>query len=299
MNMKLSTLAAALLVGASLAGCKFPFQQAQATASTPLIRVSVPALPIIEDAVMSLSPTFQGKRNQQFMPLICGMARGQVTQEQVNAQLAGMGLDSSRIPRQSQDATALLVNGDRAGQATACAAYQATDVLQAISPGPFLKNAPAGKAEEKDAGKAPGAPQFDGQALSSVLPIKIAQARANADVFALIAQDLQGRPGLSMAQYQERARELFSRLAPTYLARVPAKMPPADTRYQLLAFDAGRLDFTGNTGIHFDYSADQGLTLWQKGVLWYGKGQLLGNDYRVQAAYFQPEVAQLLSAAKK
>lgn len=293
--MKLKTLVAALLVGTSLAGCKFPTQQAQVRAATPLNWVSIPALPIIEEAAMSLAPTFQGKRTDQFMPQICGMARGQLSQEQVNAQLAKMGIDSTRIPRQSQDATALLVNGDQAAQATACAAYQATDVLLAANPQAFLKPAPVAKDKASEAPQ----PQLDDQALASVLPIKVAQARVNADVFALIAKNLQRTPGLSVAEYRERARDLFSRLAPTYLARVPAQMPPASAHYRMNGIDAGRLDFSSSVGTHFDYSVDQGLVLTQNGVLWYGKGQLLGQDYRLQAAYFQPEVAQLLSAAKK
>lgn len=295
--MKLKTLAAALLIGSSLVGCEFPAQQSQAKAASPLNWVSVPALPIIEDAVMSLAPTFQGKRTEQFMPQICGMARGQLSQEQVNTQLTQMGIDVSRIPRQSQDATALLVNRDRAAQATACAAYQATSVLMAVDARAFLKPAPA--TGEKAAEKTPAQPQLDERALASVLPIKVAQARANADIFALIAENLQRTPGQSLAEYRERARDLFSRLAPTYLARVPAKLPPADASYQMVGLQNGRLDFTSNAGIHFDYAVDQGLVLTQNGVLWYGKGQLLGRDYRLQAAYFQPEVAQLLSAAKQ
>lgn len=298
--MKLKPLLAALLIGTSLAGCKFPAQQSQAKAPTPLTWLSVPALPIIEDATMSLAPTFQGKRTEQFMPQICGMARGELSQAEVNAQLAKMGIDSTRIPRQSQDATALLVNGDRAGQATACAAYQATDVLMAVNLGAFLKASPA--PDEKSAEKAPKQPQqpqLDDNALASVLPIKIAQARVNADIFALIARNLQRTPGLSVAEYRERARDLFGRLAPTYLARVPAKMPPATTRYQLVGLDDGHLNFTSNIGTHFDYSIDNGLVLSQNGVTWYGKGQLLGQDYRLQVGYFPPEVAALLSAAKK
>ncbi|MGC4011732.1 MAG: hypothetical protein QM805_23720 [Pseudomonas sp.] len=293
--MKLKTLVAALLIGAGLAGCEFPAQQSQAKAATPQNWVSLPALPFIEDAVRSLSPTFQGRRTEQFMPQICGMARGQISQEQVNAQLAAMGVDSTRIPRQSRDASALLVNGDRAAQATACAAYQATDVLMAVEAKDFLKPAPAAKDK-------PGemtAQQLDDQALASVLPIKVAQARANADVFALIAGNLQRTPGLSVEQYRERARDLFSRLAPSYLARVPAKMPPVNSGYKVLGFDNGRLDFTSDIGLHFDFSTDKGLVLTQNGVHWYGKGQLLGQDYRVQVAYFQPDVAQLLSTAKK
>ncbi|MDH1013070.1 hypothetical protein N5J43_30115 [Pseudomonas nicosulfuronedens] len=204
--MKLKTLAAALLIGSSLVGCEFPAQQSQAKAASPLNWVSVPALPIIEDAVMSLAPTFQGKRTEQFMPQICGMARGQLSQEQVNTQLTQMGIDVSRIPRQSQDATALLVNRDRAAQATACAAYQATSVLMAVDARAFLKPAPA--TGEKAAEKTPAQPQLDERALASVLPIKVAQARANADIFALIAENLQRTPGQSLAEYRERARSV-------------------------------------------------------------------------------------------
>lgn len=295
--MKLKPLLAALLIGASLAGCEFPAQQSQAKAPIPLNWVSVPALPIIEDAAMSLAPTFQGKRTEQFMPQICGMARGELTQEQVNDQLAKMGIDSTRIPRQSQDATALLVNGDRAAQATACAAYQATDVLMAVNAKAFLKAVPA--PGDKSAEKAPSQLQLDDKALAGLLPIKVAQARSNADIFALIAENLQRTPGLSVTEYRERARELFGRLAPAYIARVPAKMPPANTGYQLIRLDDGRLDFSSNIGVRFDYSTGDGLVLTQNGVVWYGKGQLLGQDYRLQAAYFPPEVATLLSAAKK
>lgn len=294
--MKLKPLLAALLIGASLAGCEFPAQQSQAKAPTPLNWVSVPALPIIEEAAMSLAPTFQGKRTGQFMPQICGMARGELSQEQVNEQLTKMGIDSTRLPRQSQDATALLVNGDRAAQATACAAYQATDVLMAVNPRDFLKASSA--TAEKVTEQTPAPQQFDSDGLTKVLPIKVAQARVNADVFALIAQDLQRKPGLSVAEYRERASELFGRLAPTYLARVPTKLPPANTSYQLIGLGNNRLDFS-SIGVHFDYSTDNGLVLTQNGVVWYGKGQLLGQDYRLQAAYFPPEVATLLGAAKK
>ncbi|MBD9505102.1 hypothetical protein IB256_30250 [Pseudomonas sp. PDM17] len=295
--MKLKILSVALLISAGLAGCDLPSLSPQAKSATPAGWVSLPALPVIEDAVMSLSPTFQGKRTQQFMSQICGMARGQLNQVQVNAALASMGIDSARLPRQSQDATALLVNGDRAAQASACAAYQATDVLMAANPKDFLKAAPA--TAEKAADNAPVAQQLDNDGLTRVLPIKIAQARANADVFALIAQDLQRKPGLSVAEYSERARVLFGRLAPTYLARVPAKLPPVNTSYQLIGLGDNRLEFSTNIGLHYDFSAGRGLTLTQNGVLWYGKGQLLGQDYRLKAAYFQPEVAELMGASKQ
>ncbi|MCP1626461.1 hypothetical protein [Pseudomonas nitroreducens] len=298
--MRLKALSAALLIGATLAGCNFPSQVPQAKATTPVNWVKVPTLLFIEDAVLSLSPSFQGKRAMEFMPLICGLARGEVSQIQVNARLAGMGINVDRIPRQSQDASALLVNTDRAAQATACAAFQAAAVLTAADPQEFYKAAPsAGKSADKATEESPAARQLDTQLLSRMLPIRIAQSRANAEVFALIARDLQGKPGLSPSQYQERARELFGRLAPSYLALVPARMPGADAKFQLLHADADRLEFISNTGVHYDFSVDKGLVLTQKGVLWYGRGKLLGNDYRVPVAYFQPQVAQLLNAAKR
>ncbi|MDN6859904.1 hypothetical protein QO207_25225 [Pseudomonas sp. CAN2814] len=300
--MKLKHLAIALLVGSTLAGCEFPLQQARPRAPVPQNWVSVPALPVIEEAVLSLAPTFQGQRSGALMAQICGLARGDLKQDQVNAQLAGMGIDSARLPRQSKDATALLVNGDRAAQATACAAYQATDVLLAFNPKPYLKAVPQSDEKGKDkVAEKPVQPtlQVDDKKLGSVLPIRIAQARTNADVFALIAENLQRKPGLDVDAYREQARELFSRLAPTYIARVPANLPSASANYLVTGMGEGRLEFSSTTGVRFDLSLDKGLTLTQNGVLWYGNGQLLGHQYRLRTAYFQPEVAQLLNVPQK
>lgn len=288
--MKLKVLVVSLLVGAGLAGCEVPSQQS----STPANWVSVPALPIVQDAVMSLAPTFNGKRNPVLMGQVCSLARGQASQDQVNAQLAKLGIDASKLPQQSGDAVALLVNGDRAAQATACAAYQATTVLSPVDTRDFLQSAPA-DGDAKDTDKT----QIDHERLARTMPFRIAQARANADVFALIVGQLQRTPGLSVMEYRQRASQLFSKLAPTYLERVQQQMPPASANYRLTRFEDGDLAFSNDVGTRFDYSIDNGLVLTQNGQLWYGKGRLLGRDYRLQTAYFKPEVGQLLATPKQ
>lgn len=290
--MKLKTLVVSLVLGTGLAGCDLPSQPIHAPANW----ISVPALPIIQDAVISLAPTFNGQRNPLLIGQVCALAREQVSQDQVNAQLAKLGIDASKLPQKSADAVALLVNGDPAAQATACAAYQASAVLSPINPGDFLKPEVADEAA-KTAGKS-STLQVDNARLAKVMPIRIAQARATTDVFALIASQLQQTPGLSVAEYRDKARQLFGQLAPTYLERVQQQMPPAGAKYQLLRMDDEHFAFSNDVGTGYDYSVGNGLVLTQNGQLWYGKGRLLDNVYRLQSAYFKEEVAQLLAPAK-
>lgn len=281
-------LGPALLIASVLAGCKD-----ESPSSTPRSWVSVPALPLIQEAVFSLVPTFQGQRSAVLMGPICSMARGQASQAQVNAQLAQLGVDATKLPQQSDDATALLVNGDKPGQATACAAFLATSVLLPADNNEFL----AADAT-LEPGKAAHVSQIDQARLRRVLPIKVARARANADVFALIAVQLQRHPGLSMDAAKVEARSLFARLAPVYLERIGQQNPPSTARYAMLRLDTGGFAFSNDAGTRFDYSPENGLVLLQNGQLWYGRGQLLGQDMRLQLAYFGANVETLLTPAK-
>lgn len=330
----LSLIAAAALGLLALAGCKEDKAPASAPAMLPVLPatppkadsavhrnwISIPALPVIQDAVFSLSPTFDGQRNPALMAQICGLARGELKQEQVTEFLRQNNVEVEKLPKQG-DPLALLVNGDKAGQVTACAAYLSTSVLSAIDLSEFTSRteapaqAPAEdepvkgktKGKEKAAAKPkvevahkPSEPQLqvDKAALSVVLPVKLALARANADVFALIAAELQRRPGLSVAEYREQARQMFVKLAPVYLERIKAQLPQANTQYRLLRFDADLFAFSSTTGSLFEFSGG-GLTLLQNSVIWYGQGKLLGQEYPLQVAYFDPSVDSLLAPAKQ
>lgn len=308
MNTK-SLLAPMILLLMSLAGCDI--HQAPSVATAPQRNlVSIPALPIIQESVFALSPTFGGQRNTEAMTQVCGLARGELKQEQVDAFLKQQKLDPAKLPKQG-NSLSLLVNGDKAAQATACAAYLATTVLSPVDAGEFMRSVvpPAAQSElASEDGKGKGAEnpgnkatnnaaqpmlQIDSKSLALVLPIKLAEARVNADVFALIAAELQRHPGLTVDQYRELSQQLFSRLAPVYLERVKTQMPSANAAFKLIALDADRFAFTSSTGNVFEFGID-GLVLRQNGVVWYGQGKLLGMDYPLQVAYFPEEVKKLL-----
>lgn len=288
MNARNLLAPAAVLIILVLAGCK-----GESSADAPRHWVSVPALPVIQEAVFNLAPSFEGQRSPVLMSAVCSLAQGNASQEQVNAQLAHLGIDATKLPQHSTDATSLLVNGDKAAQATACAAYLATSVLLPADNAEFLADQ-----QKVEPGKAPSVAQVDQARLRHVLPIKVARARSNADLFALIATQLQSQPGLTREQARDEAGRLFARLAPTYLARIEQRIPLARAHYSMQRLDTGGFAFSNDAGTRFDYTPENGLVLWQYGQVWYGKGQLLGHDMRLQLAYFDEQVGALLAPAK-
>jgi len=324
--MKLKTLAFSILAAAALAGCDLPTPWKSASAPSPAAQapavaqnqspanwVSIPALPVIQDAIVSMAPTFNGQRNPELIGYICALAAGQASQQQVNERLVGIGIDPAKIPPTGTDSFSLLVSGNKAGQTAACAAFQATEVLLPINPRDFMhevvvaQSKPAAEEKSVKNGKpepkaAEGQPhktlELSSEILNRALPMRIAQARANADVFALIATQLARKPGLTVSEYREQARSLFVRLAPTYLDRLNQQMPPSSVKYQLERLDAGGLSFSSNVGTRYEYTPGNGLILTQNGQLWYGKGSLLGSAYRLRSAYFKADVAPLLSVGQ-
>lgn len=275
----------------SLAGCR---SEQPATPTVPRNWVNIPALPIIQDAVFSLSPTFAGQRNHAVMMQVCGLARGQAKQEQVNAFLVQQNVDVAHVPKHGHDLS-LLVNSDRPAQATACAAYLATTVLSPVDVSELTVAVPQGETQSKapEQGKQPVL-QVDNARLANVLPLKLAAARANADVFVLIAAELQRRPGLTVNEYREQATQLFEKLASVYLECIEAQLPPAGSTYKLLQMDTDRFAFSSSVGSLFEYGRD-GMTLRQNGVIWYGQGELMGQAYPLQVAYFEPAIDGLLA----
>ncbi|MNZ95467.1 hypothetical protein D3C78_1146150 [compost metagenome] len=268
--------------------------------------------------MFSLAPSFNGQRNPQIMEQVCGLATGEFRQEQVNAFLEKQHVDAARIPREGSSLS-LLVNGDKASQTTACAAHLATTVLSPVDAGEIMTLVYPTPAPEKDkalaeaeSGKAPkkveqetsvsqpAAPvlKLDNARLTQALPMKMAEARANADVFALIAAELQRHPGRTVPEYRQQVRELFVRLAPVYLERIKLQLPPANVTYKVTQIDAERFAFNSSTGASYEYSGD-GMTLRQNGVIWYGQGKLLGQEYPLQVSYFPESVNSLLASEAK
>ncbi|MCE4069296.1 MULTISPECIES: hypothetical protein [Pseudomonas] len=288
MNSKSLVFSALLL---TLAGCGPQGGSGSALAAHP---VSVPALPVIQEAVRSLYPTFNGRSAPVLAHQLCSLANGGVTAEQNSAQLKKLGIDPTSLPHQGNDAMALLVNGDTAAQAAACAAYHAVSALAPVNPEEFMRpgaaTSPAslsaggaGKAASEEAStgaaKAESDARLDNVALSRLMDLRLAQSRANADIFALIAGRLAATPGLIESDYRSRAAKMFAELAPRYLDDLKQQIPPASTRYRLNRLTAEQFSFSSDTGLSYQVSKRDGVMLTRFGQPWLGRGVILGKNY--------------------
>ncbi|CAI8775705.1 Lipoprotein [Pseudomonas sp. IT-P258] len=254
--------------------------------------VEMPVLPIIQESISQLRPQFDDSNAKQMVGYICALARGDATLEQVSGSLLSMGIDPSKLP--ISRSTSLLLTGDRAGQAAACAAYIAFDAQSPVD----LKDVAAITSPPDKSDNLPST-QIDNARLTQALRVKLASAHATADIFALIGAELRRNPGKGVVQYQEQANQLFVRLAPVFLERVKQQLPPPDVNYSVDRLEATALTFSASNGAQLNISPGVGLTMRQNGVLWYGEGKLLGHEYSVPVAYFPLSVNSLLATPDK
>lgn len=254
-------------------------------------QLKISALPIIQDAVFELSASLNQQRSNQIMTLVCGLAQAQKTQQQVNELLRQQGVDLKAL-QQSGGPMRILIDGDALAQAAACAAFLATTVLSPVDVNEFSSVSwvpgAAGQAARNGV-------RIDDAKLAEALIKKLGIAKANADVFALIASQLQRSPGHTVKEYRDQARQLFSRLSPAYLQRVKMQTPAVGTPIKLLQMDERAFIFSSAQGTVFEFGRN-GLVLRQNGIIWYGDGKLLGQVFPLRIAYFPKSINALLSA---
>ncbi|HBO5669966.1 TPA: hypothetical protein U8189_004235 [Pseudomonas aeruginosa] len=288
MKLKLS-LSLGLILSLSLIGCSE--QQAPSDTIKQLHSLDLPALPILQGAILSLSKTLVPHRNPLVMEQLCAVARGDIQQENVNAFIQQQGGNAQSIPVQGHPLS-LLVHGDRKTQLSACAAYLATSVLLPLNLTDLMVKTESPEEQEKNKKPEKSTPQVDRAKLLATLPNRLAIAQANADFFALIAADLQNRPGLTLVQYRQLSIEMFTRLAADYLQRIKEQMPVPGTEFKVLKLDTDQFVFVSSSQTLFAYDFS-GLKLQQNGMTWFGEGKLLGKDYFLKVAYLPESAKQL------
>ena len=134
MSISSKWLVASLLPLCLLAGCNDSARNASSAQvkDQALGTLEYPALPVIRNAVFSMSPLVDGKRNPAVMQHICGLARGELKQADVDRFVSASG-ETAETLKQKGGVTALLVNGNHQAQEIACAAFLATaPLIQAI-----------------------------------------------------------------------------------------------------------------------------------------------------------------------
>ena len=276
--MSVSTLSSWILALMLLVACDNSTRANVANVAKDSQVVSLPALPVIQSAVMVLVPMHDGQRNELLMSEVCALARGESTPLQVAQKLMHQGIDLSTVPPQGHPLS-LLVDPDKSRRITACAAYIASSVMMLPKTDVFMVQVPAGSSTRKRK------LQIDPKKLSSFMRIQLAVANTNADVFALIATRLEKTHGLTLEQYHQQAKTLFVELAPLYLQRIKSLFVLGQSaQYALLEYSDSSFKFTSSSGYLFEYGYD-GMNLSFNRTPWYGGGKLLGKTYMLDVDY--------------
>lgn len=266
----------------------------------PVKSISVPAWNVITDTLFVMTPDVNGKRNDFLMRMVCGLARGDITQQEVNATLMEKKVNISGIPS-SGSPLSLLVNGNLTQQATTCAAYLATSLFmpadnhlyfdkKKVSSPPRLEDGDG--FWQKLTGKKTAAkslPEQQEYVLNNArfeqgAKEKMALAQATAQFYAIIANNIQSTVPLSYAAYQKRTADVVRNYAGEYLRSIGQfYLSQEKAHFTTLAADMGSFRAESSTGNTFQMQGSDFL-LTARGVPWFGNGKILGKDYFVDVA---------------
>ncbi|SES72844.1 hypothetical protein [Thorsellia anophelis] len=245
-------------------------------ALTPTSTISYPTYTLITDSIFSLVPNVGKKRDDSMMQLLCQIARDEITKESANKILTDKGFDIELIPETGHNVS-LWINNDKAGQKAACAAYIATSLYLPQDNKEFLV-----KPDD------PKSTDINKEKFAEVMRVRFSIADANAEIFSLIANNLD--KNLTIEEYQAQISKMFTDLAPLFLDRIK-------TLYSAKAGAMTLVEINGDDYLVIDGEGRK-LTFKQgqvdysvHGVNWLGNGKILGKESFVDVYYFSQDNA--------
>lgn len=248
-------------------------QAISAPADLNVKSISVPAYSLITDALIAATPTVKGQRNDAVMQLVCDLARGTKSQQQVNDVLKQNNVDVENIPA-TGNGLSLLVNKNAAMQSTACAAFIATSLFSPVNNSVLFDVVKDEKDKNKD--KATLNPEKFAQEMR----LRISISQATAQMYAVIASNLSKDNNLTWADQQNDVVRIVAAYAPQYLQSVKNIYSSSQGSYTPVSIDAKSYDVLDSSGHELMQNA-QGPILTYRGIAWLGNGKILGNEYFV------------------
>ncbi|WP_300001064.1 hypothetical protein [uncultured Cedecea sp.] len=291
MNIKFFTALLLLLI---LPGCDQPQPQpdvkpAVASPAAPeKTLIDFPALTVIENTVNQLAPKLDAQFDISVIQRICLLARGEISKQRIIESIKQDGiLDPATIPAQNHPLS-LLINDDQNKRAEVCAAWLASSAIRAPSEDEVTVRKTR-KIEEnkqkKEKERTVTEKVLNNDKITEILAVKLSILRANAEVYALIASELEKTPGLSLEEYTHAAGKIFSALSPYYLKRIQELYAPEPNSYHLTQLSTR--DYAFNTDGGYRFSRDGGnAQLTYRGINWLGHGHIMGKDYKIAVSYF-------------
>lgn len=256
------------------------FQLLAGSENLPVKSVNMPVANVISQALTGMTPLIEGKRNPFLMQLVCALARGEMTQEQVNQVLKDNNIMVESLS-DNRSALSLLANKDLLAQQMSCSAYLATSLFEPASLKNYLTKKPL-DAEQKTAKEGKAIPTmkavtFDAGQFNADMEVRLAIAKATAQMYAVIAANLAESPPLTWGQYQQRVAEIVADYAEEYLKSIAA-FYAADSKAPLESEAIQDNDFRIRNALGDMLEQHDGQTvLYSQGVKWLGEGRIFGK----------------------
>ncbi len=256
-------------------------QAISAPADLNVKSISVPAYSLITDALIAATPTVKGQRNDAVMQLVCDLARGTKSQQQVNDVLKQNNVDVENIPA-TGNALSLLVNKNAAMQSTACTAFIATSLFTPVNNSALFDTVKEGKDQDHDKSKAKDQVKvtLNPEKFAQEMRLRLAISQATAQMYAVIASNLSKDGNLSWADQQNDVVRIVARYAPQYLQSVKNIYLADQATYTPVSITGNSYDVIDSNGHQLMQNA-QGPVLLYRGVEWLGNGKILGKEYFV------------------
>lgn len=240
---KLHVMLAALVAAMFQTGCK----QDEAEYA------QVPAVPLIQQALESQVPLFDGKPHTRLMELVCSYVAGDVTKEQFAAFFIAHNVDIKKLAQKDQGFQFLSKN-DMTGFARGCAAY----VVTRFSSWPVFA-----LSEEDSAGDETKL----AARLTQLTPVTL-------DVSRLVQKLALATAGESFGSEEDYKRAVIHKLNDFSVSFVKAVM---HNRTDTETFNMG-----GKQGGYSYTFTNNSITLYLYGAPWFGSGYAEGERYSVK-----------------
>lgn len=266
-------------------------QAISAPADLNVKSISVPAYSLITDALIAATPTLKGQRNEAVMQLVCDLARGTKSQQQVNDVLKQHNVEVENIPT-TGNGLSLLVNKNAAMQSTACTAFIATSLFSPVNNKVMFDFV----AEEKDKTKQKAT--LNPEKFAQEMRLRMSISQATAQMYAVIASNLSKDSNLSWADQQNDVVRIVASYAPQYLQSLKNIYMANQATYTAVSIDAKSYDVIDSTG-HELIQSPMGPVLTYRGVEWLGNGNILGKRYFVDVQVMSSPVQTSVKAKKK
>ncbi len=272
----------------------------------PANTISMPVYTVINDALKDALPLVNGKVNEPLMRLICDLARGDKSQDEIDLILTRNKVIIDSIPA-SGNPLSLLVNHDIDQQRIACAAWLASSLRERVNLKQYKeKMQPASDKNDLENNKWPSwftgkkkntekkseLVVWDKERFNEEAITQMALAKATAQFYALIANDLLQKPFYSFDVLEKCLRQSIKSYSAAYLSAIKvnykslirngAEVKDLSSNYYKVVDNKGSVLIRDDDNAHLSY----------QNVSWLGDGKIIGKEYFVEIKLSSEPIAE-------